>query len=73
MVIVERMCVNSVSTEAFEIFQVRERFRRVVVIPGVTCGMILLACLTDSGIGTCMPMVLVVADVPVSPSSQNSV
>ena len=36
MVIVKRRCVNSVSTEAFEIFQVRERFRRVVVIPAVT-------------------------------------
>ena len=40
----KRRCVNLVSTEAFDIF-VRERFRRVVVIPGVTCGMILVACL----------------------------
>ena len=63
MVIVERRCVNSVSTEDFEIFQVRERFRRVVVISGVTCGV--SDC--DSGTGTSVLEKLVVAVVLVSP------
>ena len=60
-VIVKGRCINSVSAEAFEIFE----SRRVVVIPGVTCRMVLVAesdC--DSRIGTSAPVVL---DVPVSP------
>ena len=42
----------------------------MVVIPDVTCGMILVECLTVfSGFGTRGPVVPDVTDVPVSPSS----
>ena len=41
-VIVNGRCINSVSIEALAIFLVRERCRSAVVIPGVTCGMILV-------------------------------
>ena len=45
-VIVKRRCVNLVSAEAFVIFFVRRRFRRVVEILGVIFGMNLVARLT---------------------------
>ena len=45
-VIVERRCVNPVSTEAFDFFLVRRRIRRVLVIPVVIFGMGLMVCLT---------------------------
>ena len=63
-VIVKGRCINSVSTEAFEIFV----SRRVVVIPGVTCRMVLVAVSDcDSGIGTSVHVVLVMTDVLVCP------
>ena len=63
-VIFKRRCINSVSTDAFEILSHGEMSERCL-IRGVTCGMILVGCLgCVSGVGSSGP---VVPAVPVSP------